>query len=67
MSVTREIALAELRQITDPVGGQDIVAAGMVRALTVDDNNIRFVLEIDPARAAKMEAARAEAEARLRA
>lgn len=44
MSVTREIALAELRQITDPVGGQDIVAAGMVRALTVDDNNIRFVL-----------------------
>ena len=67
MSVTREIALAELRQITDPVGGQDIVAAGMVRALTVDDNNIRFVLEIDPARAAKMEPARAEAEARLRA
>ena len=48
---TREAVLAELKQITDPVSGQDIVAAGLVRALTVEDGSVRFVLEIDPAAA----------------
>jgi ATP-binding protein involved in chromosome partitioning len=39
----------------------------MVRALTVDGGAVRFVLEIDPARAKKMEEPRAEAEAKIRA
>lgn len=67
MSLTREAVLDCLRGVTDPVGGKDIVTAGMVRALTVEGEAVRFVLEIDPARAARMEPARAEAEARLRA
>ncbi|WP_114965114.1 Mrp/NBP35 family ATP-binding protein [Alkalilacustris brevis] len=71
MSATREDVLAALREITDPIGGQDIVAAGMVRALNVtpgpDGATVRFVLEIDPARAKTMEEARAQAEARLKA
>ena len=33
-----------------PVSGSDIVAAGIVRALNVEDGQVRFVLEIDPAR-----------------
>ncbi len=58
----RDDVLAALKGVTDPVSGQDLVAAGLVRALTVDGGAVRFVLEIDPARAETMEAARAEAE-----
>lgn len=64
---TREAVLAELKQITDPISGQDIVAAGLVRALTVEDGAVRFVLEIDPAKAKAMEPIRAEAESRVQA
>jgi ATP-binding protein involved in chromosome partitioning len=64
---TRDAVLAELKQITDPPSGQDIVAAGIVRALNVEDGTVRFVLEIDPAQAKTMEPVRAEAEARVKA
>ncbi|SEO44721.1 ATP-binding protein involved in chromosome partitioning [Salinihabitans flavidus] len=67
MSVTRETVLETLRTVENPVGGGDIVSSGMVRALTVDDGNVRFVLEIDPARAKAMEPARDAAEAALKA
>ena len=67
MSASRETVLAALREVADPVGGKDIVTAGMVRALSVEGGTVRFVLEIDPARAAKMEPARAEAEAKVKA
>ncbi len=67
MSLGREEVLEALKTVADPIGGKDIVSAGMVRALTVDGGAVRFVLEIDPARAARMEPARAEAEAKLRA
>ena len=48
---SRDAVLAELKNIKDPVSGSDIVAAGIVRALNVEDGQVRFVLEIDPARA----------------
>lgn len=64
---TREAVLAELKQITDPASGQDIVTAGLVRALTVEDGAVRFVLEIDPAKAKAMEPVRADAESRVQA
>lgn len=64
---TRDAVLAELKQIADPATGKDIVTAGLVRALTVEDGGVRFVLEIDPARAEAMEPVRAEAEARIKA
>ena len=67
MSASRESVLEALREINDPVGGKDIVTAGIVRALSVEGGTVRFVLEIDPARAAKMEPARAEAEAKVKA
>ncbi len=63
----REAVLAELKKITDPGTGQDIVSAGMVRALTVEDGTVRFVIEIDPSRAQQLEPVRAEAEARVKA
>ncbi len=47
----RDAVLAALRGVADPAGGGDIVTAGLVRALTVqDDGAVRFVLEVDPAR-----------------
>ena len=64
---TRESVLEELKTITDPASGQDIVSSGMVRALTVENGVVRFVLEIDPSRAQAMEPVRAEAEAKVKA
>ncbi len=66
MALTREAVLETLKGVAAPSGG-DIVAAGMVRALTVEKGAVRFVLEIDPARAKAMEPVRAEAEAKLKA
>ncbi len=63
----RDTVLAELKQIADPASGQDIVAAGLVRALTVEEGAVRFVLEIDPSQAQAMEPVRSQAEARVRA
>lgn len=63
----RDVVLAELKRIKDPVSGQDIVSSGMMRALTVEDGTVRFVLEIDPAHATQMEPVRASAEAKIKA
>ena len=63
----RDDVLAALKGVADPVSGQDLVSAGLVRALTVDGGTVRFVIEIDPARADAMEPARAEAEAAVKA
>lgn len=67
MSLTRDAVLDVLKGITDPMSGKDIVAAGLVRALTVDADAVRFVMEIDPAHAKKLEPARAAAETALKA
>ncbi len=67
MSVTRETILETLKTLSDPSSGQDIVAAGIVRALNVETDSVRFVLEIDPAKAEIYEPIRAEAEAKVKA
>ncbi len=64
--MTREQVLAALKGVNDPAGG-DIVSSGTMRALNVDGETVRFVLEIDPARAPAFEAVKAEAEAALSA
>jgi len=58
----RDDILAALRAVNDPVSGDDIVTAGLVKALTVDNGAVRFVFEINPAHADKMEPARTAAE-----
>lgn len=67
MTTTRESVLTALRNISDPVSGGDIVAAGITRALNVEGGSVRFVLEIDPAKADTYEPVRAAAEAAVRA
>jgi len=61
MPLTREVVLETLGKIIDPISQKDIVTAGLVRALTINDGAVRFVLEIDPARAKKMEAIQRQA------
>ncbi|TDL79508.1 iron-sulfur cluster carrier protein ApbC [Palleronia sediminis] len=67
MSVTRDEVLDILKALTHPGTGTDLVAADAVRALTVDEGRIRFVLEVAPEHAAAMEPVRLEAVERLEA
>ena len=67
MALERETVLDTLKAIADPAGDADIVTAGVVRALNIDGGTVRFVLEIDPARAEAYEPVRADAEVRVKA
>ncbi|MEM1428949.1 MAG: Mrp/NBP35 family ATP-binding protein [Pseudomonadota bacterium] len=66
MELTRERVVETLKEVALP-DGSDIVSAGMVRALTVADGSVRFVLEVDPTLADRMKAVRDAAEAKLAA
>jgi ATP-binding protein involved in chromosome partitioning len=46
VAIEREAVLTALKAVTDPVSGQDIVSAGIVRALNVDGDAVRFVVEV---------------------
>jgi ATP-binding protein involved in chromosome partitioning len=67
LSISRDAVIATLKTIIDPVSGDDIMAAGLVRALSVDAGNVRFVFEVAPALAKQMEPVRASAQAALEA
>jgi len=67
MTVTRESVLSALKQITDPKSGSDIVGAGLVKALMIEEDAVRFVIEIDPAASTVMEPVRADAQAAVEA
>ncbi len=58
MSITREQILDTLRKIEDPASKKDIVSADIVRALTIDGGEVKFVLEVPAAQGAAMEPTR---------
>lgn len=62
----RDDILNVLKGFIDPASGSDLVASGMVRALNVDGGEVRFVLEIDPARAQAMQPMKVEIEDKLK-
>lgn len=65
MSVTKEQISAALHDIALPQGGT-LGAADLVRAVTVQDGTVQFVIEAaDPAQARGLEPVRAEAERRV--
>ena len=67
MAVTREMIEAALARISLPDGG-DLISRDMVRALTVEDGAVRFVIEApDPEQAARMGPVKDAAEATVRA
>jgi len=67
MSITREAVLAALGTVEMPGTGGSIVEADVVRALTVEDERVRFVLEVDAARGPTLEPVRRAAEAAVAA
>jgi ATP-binding protein involved in chromosome partitioning len=60
--VTRDDVLAALGKIIDPDKGQDIVTLGMVSGVQLRDGHVTFAIEVERARAPKLEALRKEAE-----
>jgi len=60
--VMRDEVLAALRRIIDPDKGQDIVSLGMVSGVQLRDGHVTFAIEVERARAPKLEALRKEAE-----
>lgn len=67
MPLTRESVLAALNAVPMPGTGRSIVEADIVRALTVDGDRVRFVLEVDPSQGAALEPVRIAAEAAVAA
>ena len=65
MTATRDDILTALSAINDPVTGGPLTESGAVKALTVDEGAVRFVLEIFAARAKDYEPVKAQAEERL--
>jgi ATP-binding protein involved in chromosome partitioning len=67
MSVTREAVIQAIARISLPDGG-DPVSRDLIRALAIEGDRVRFVLEAaDPDQARTLEPVRAAAEAALRA
>ncbi|MEL6619899.1 MAG: Mrp/NBP35 family ATP-binding protein [Pseudomonadota bacterium] len=64
MALSRQEVLACLKEITAP-SGVDLVEAGLVRALNVDGDAVRFVMEVDSPDA--FMPAKTEAETKLKA
>jgi ATP-binding protein involved in chromosome partitioning len=68
MALSRDAVLAALKTITDPVSGTDLMAAGLIKALTVSDEGaVRFVMEVTPSQAKLYEEVKAAAEAAVKA
>ena len=66
MAANRDRVMQELEQVAVP-GGSNLVKADLVRALTVTDDEVSFVIEAsDAALARALDTASAEAESRLR-
>lgn len=57
----RDDVLAALKNVIAP-SGVDIVTAGLVKALTVDDGTVRFVIEVSAGQAQVMETVRTKAQ-----
>jgi ATP-binding protein involved in chromosome partitioning len=67
MSPTRDDVIAALRAVPMPGAGGSIVEADIVRAVTIEDDRVRFLLEVDPAVGPRLEPTRAAAEAAVAA
>ncbi len=61
----REDILETLSKVTDPISGRDIVSIEMLKALNIESDTVRFVIEIDPKHSEAMEKVRAQAEQRV--
>jgi ATP-binding protein involved in chromosome partitioning len=63
MAITEKQILDALRAVRDPDKGADIVSLGMVSGVVVRGGNVGFAIEVEPARGARLEPLRKQAEA----
>ena len=61
MAITRDQITDILKTVNDPVSGKNLVDADVVRALTIDGDTVKFVIEVAPDVAPKMEPVRVAA------
>ena len=66
MTLTKQDVETALAGISDPGTGGDIVSAGRVKALNVEGDSVRFVLEVPGELSKAYERVRGEAEARVK-
>jgi ATP-binding protein involved in chromosome partitioning len=66
-SMDRDAVLSALRGLTLPGASSDIVADGLVSAVSVRDGQVVFAITVDPRRARELEPVRKEAERRVSA
>jgi ATP-binding protein involved in chromosome partitioning len=62
MAITENQILDALRAVRDPDKGADIVTLGMVSGVVVRDGVVGFAIEVEPARGARLEPLRKQAE-----
>ncbi len=67
MSITKEKVLEVLGNIQDPFSQDSIVKADLVRALTIQDNDVQFIMEVPSDRGNAMASTRLAAEDALKA
>jgi len=60
--INEQQVLDALSGVNDPISGEDIVSAGMVRGLQMKDGHVAFAIEVDPENGPKLEPLRKEAE-----
>jgi len=60
--INEQQILDALGNVKDPVGGEDIVSAEMVKGLQIKDGHVAFAIEVDPEQGPQMEPLRKEAE-----
>ncbi|MBT8410119.1 MAG: Mrp/NBP35 family ATP-binding protein [Alphaproteobacteria bacterium] len=58
MPLTRDAILGALSRIVSPATGKDLVASDIIRAVTIEDGKVRFVIEVRPEQAPAMEPVR---------
>jgi ATP-binding protein involved in chromosome partitioning len=51
MPYSENAALRALKNLTDPIGGKDIITAGLLGSLSYDKGTLTAVLQIDPSKA----------------
>lgn len=67
MGISKEAITAGLAQVKDPATGQDVLTAGVVKALNIDGGTVRYVMEVEADRAAAMQPVKEVVDATIRA
>ena len=67
MGISKLDVESALRHVKDPTSGQDIVAADIARAISIEGDTVRFVLEVAADKGVAMEPVRLEAIAAVEA